>query len=186
MTQFGDSINNTVHGMLPSYNAHLPYRCSLNSTPAVNISVSGYICDAVVQLGENRWKFTLRSDAWVQQRAFYQQAIGNKDIVIGIKAKRGGQAYALSTRSFKLDTFDLIASNVACTCTTVVHTGALYDSGVLNLGNGLGVAFEDAMARSLAGSFSHAREFSSIRQMFLDATISLGRRLCYRQWRNHR
>lgn len=100
MTEFGDSINNTVHGMLPSYNAHLPYRCSLNSTPAVNMSVSGYICDAVVHLGENRWKFTLRSDAWVAQRAFYQQAIGNKNIVIGIKAKRGGQAYALSTRSF--------------------------------------------------------------------------------------
>lgn len=99
LTQFGNAINNTVHGMLPSYNAHLPYRCSLNSTPAVNVSVSGYTCDAVVHLGGNRWKFTLRSDAWAVQRAFYQQTIGNKDIVIGIKAKRGGQAYALGTRA---------------------------------------------------------------------------------------
>eukprot|EP01051_Picozoa_sp_SAG22_P002152 SAG22_NODE_94_length_20824_cov_230.693718_13_plen_712_part_00 len=96
-TTFANTVNVSVHGALPSYNAHLPYRCSLSETPAVNRSVSGYVCDAVRHVGGSRWQFSVRPDeTWASLRPFYEQAIGDANVVVGIKAKRGGQAYALA------------------------------------------------------------------------------------------
>eukprot|EP01047_Picozoa_sp_COSAG01_P083096 COSAG01_NODE_17242_length_1167_cov_1.304307_1_plen_306_part_10 len=96
-TVFLDVVNQTCLGALPAFNAHLAYRCSLSDTPAVNKSVSGYVCDAVKHMGGGKWQFTLgQAAAWASLRPLYEQAIGNPAIEIGIKAKRGGQAYALS------------------------------------------------------------------------------------------
>jgi hypothetical protein len=93
ITKYND-INHTVHTNLPTYNEHLPYLCSESSQPKVN--GSSYVCDAVKDLGQNRWQFTLNPSQWDVVRPLYEKAVGNADVVVGIKAKRGGQAYALS------------------------------------------------------------------------------------------
>jgi hypothetical protein len=93
ITNYTD-VNHTVHKNLPKYNEHLPYLCSTAKMPSVN--GSSYVCDLVKDLGQNRWQFTLNTNQWQLLRPLYKKAIGNPDVVVGIKAKRGGQAYALS------------------------------------------------------------------------------------------
>lgn len=46
-------------------------------------------------LGQGRWQFTVESNEWKVLQPLYRKAVGNKDIVVGVKAKRGGQAFAL-------------------------------------------------------------------------------------------
>eukprot|EP00756_Hemistasia_phaeocysticola_P050824 Hpha_TRINITY_DN26008_c0_g1::TRINITY_DN26008_c0_g1_i1::g.115177::m.115177 len=87
------TLNYTVRGSLPTFNPHLGYECSANPDPPMN--GSGYSCDAVRSLGGNKWQFTPRASEWGALREFYRAAMGNDSIVVGIKAKRGGQAYAL-------------------------------------------------------------------------------------------
>ena len=95
LTDFPTAVNHTVRSVLPKFNAHLPYTCSLNATPAINTTSQGYVCDAVQDLGDGRWKFEVGSSAWTALRPLYKAAIARQDIVVGVKAKRGGQAYAL-------------------------------------------------------------------------------------------
>jgi len=85
--------NFTARGALPAFNAHLPYECSSSGgDPPVN--GSAYVCDLVEDLGAGRWRFAVK---WGALRPLYEAAVGSASVVVGVKAKRLGQAYALSS-----------------------------------------------------------------------------------------
>ena len=73
------------------FNAQVHFKCG----GEVDGIDAGGVCPDVTNLGGGKWKLLVQSSEWSsEERARYTADIGNKERVVGVKVKHGGQVGA--------------------------------------------------------------------------------------------